>query len=200
MMNGQGGLLGGQMQGGDPMPEDPAMGEGAAMEEDPEQDPGYVSATDYVRDKLINSGGAEAIAEMVRAGPEDAMNSIAELAYEVIDAADAKAKPPMQEENLIPLALFVLEEFWDVAAAAMNQDPSEIDPAQIFGSLKIIIKRFVSELGPGDPAADELMAAMDAITPDQIRQMMAESGGEAPAEQMPMQGGAPMPPQEEMPQ
>lgn len=187
-MQQQGGLLAPAMQDAQEAPMDPAA-EGV---EPAEQDPGFMSATDWVRDKLINGGGAASIAKLVRTAKQGVHMAIGDLAYRVIDEADARANPPMKEENLFALASFVLEEFWEVAAAAMDKQPEELDPAMIFGSLKYIIKKFVSELGPDSPEAQQLSQAMDAITPEQIREMMASmsDGGQAGAEQMPPQPGA----------
>lgn len=194
-MQQQGGLLAPAMEAGR-MQQDSEVDQGAGIEgNDPEQDPGYVSAVDWVRDRMINGGGAQAVAKVVRAAGERVPIALGDLAYEVIDQADAQANPPMMEENVGPLAMFVLEEFWDVAAAAMGMEPEAVDPAAVFESFRHIIEKFVSEMGGADgPETQQLIQSLRAITPEQIREMMSsmdDAEGQATqpgAEQMPPQG------------
>jgi hypothetical protein len=133
-----------------------------------EADPGFQSATEFVLEKLYANGAAEKVAKAVMAS-SDPMSTVADIAYAAVDEADSAANPPMMEENLVPLAVFTLSELWDVAAAAMKQD--SVDPAQVAGSFKIIVLRFMQEAGVD---TGQLQEAFDQVSPDQIRQLSRE--------------------------
>lgn len=153
----QQGLIAGLM----PEPEEPA-----------EADPGYVSARDWLYDKMFGSGsGDQKVADAVRAAEsdEEAMQVVTEIMYKAIDNADAQADPPMKEENIGALAMYGMKQFWDTAAAAMGGD---IDPALIAASFKTVLLRFLREAGAD---TTELKRAMDQITPDQFRELVAST-------------------------
>lgn len=151
---------------GQTMPGEMAEEDGAP----PEQDQGYVSATTYIMQTLYENGAAEMVAQAVREPGDDPMTVIADIAYTAVDEADAQAQPPMQEENLVPLAVFTLSELWEIAGAALNQE-DEVDPAMVAGSFKMMILRFMQESGAD---TTQLQQAFDQVTPDQIRQLNAE--------------------------
>lgn len=160
--------------------------------EDAEADPGFIAARDWVANKLFVEGeAAEKLADAVAAQEDDAgvMAVIAKIAYSAIDEADAQANPPMKEENLIPLAMFVLEQLWDVAAAALKREAEDIDPAAIAGSFKVILIRFLREAGVD---TSELEQAFSQLSPEDFRNTVREVSS---AVEGSMAGGEPMAPE-----
>lgn len=138
----------------------------------PEDDPGYESAVNFFMTRLYEEGASDSVVEAVRVNPDDVAGTVAQLAFEITGEADAQAEPPMMEENIIPLALLILSELWEVAAAALKMPAEEIDDAEMAASFKTMLYRYLEESGVD---TTELRSAMDAITPEQFREVSRQA-------------------------
>lgn len=155
-----GGLLGSAQAGEEPV-------------EPEESDPGYVAARDWAADKMFKSNSA--VLNMLKQEILSAKSEknyakiVARSAYAAVDEAWDKSEPQMKEENLVPLAAYILEQLWDSVAAVLKKTSEDINPLWIAKSFQLMILRFVRELG-GDP--EPLRQAFAQVKPGDFQRLV----------------------------
>lgn len=155
--------------------------QGAPQEEpveSPDADPGFVSAFNFIMERLYQGGAARQLAQNVRES-QDPAGTIAQFAYSAVENGFDSADPPMAEENLIPLAVLVLAEVSEVAEAAVG----ELDASVVSEAFKTMLLAFLSESGV---PTGELEAAMNQVAPEQIQQLVGSMQDEEMPPEVPV--------------
>lgn len=167
----------GQPQEG--VPEEPMPEEG--MEEDVEIDennPQFQQMLQIIGRGLYENKAADKLAKALKAAPNK-QKTLANAAYDMIDLSADKMDGELPPELLSLLAITALNEISEIAETA----GVEISPTEVADALKMMILRFVGEMGHD---TTELQAAMDQVDPS------AFTEEQPPTEQPSPQQGAPM--------
>lgn len=139
---------------------------------DPENNEGFVKATQFAMEALYANKAANDIAKALRTAP-DKVEAMANTAYEIVSITDEKTDGAVPDELLAAFATFVLGEVAEVAEAA----GLEVKPSEVALALKQMILRFLGEQGVD---TTQLQQAMDQVDPEEFNRM-AEGEEEVPA-------------------
>lgn len=147
----------------------------APMEEDdgldPNTDPNYTTALKFAMQALYENGGAEGVAQSLRAGGNP-VESLANTAYDITGIVEERTDGAVPDELFALLATNILEEVADIGeAAGLDYKPSDVALA-----LKQMILRYLGEQGMD---TTQLQQAMDQVDPEEFNRMAA--GEEMPA-------------------
>ena len=150
----------------EPMPEDQgAMDDGG----DVQNDPAFVAAYEWMKEKLYGERAADSIVDIARSNANP-MPFLVDMAYALTEQADAATDSQVMEENLVSLGTLALGEVLQVAVEAGAQ----LDPAAMANGLKEMVLRFLREVGAD---TSQLEQAMAQVSPEQINQLAQQAPG-----------------------
>jgi hypothetical protein len=155
------GLLGQQAQGqqpprqqGGPIPAEDVMDDQEEVPE--EQDQALIAAYQWVHSQLYQGPVGEQIAEVVGSMPNP-VAALSDISYKLTQAADTQTQGQIAEENLVPLAVFVMNEVLEMAEKA-GATVSSADVSKIF---KKMIITYLKDNGMDTTQIEQAMAAVD---------------------------------------
>lgn len=131
-----------------------------------ENNPAFQAAVEMGNTALYEDGAADNIHQQLLV-TDDPVNEMANIAYEITAIMDERTEGQVPDELLILLGTVMLNEVADIAIAS----GIELMPADLANAMKIMILRYVGEMGHD---TRELQAAMDAISPEQFNQMAGD--------------------------
>lgn len=131
-----------------------------------ENNPAFMAAVEFAKAALYESGAADQVNSVMKQSQEP-IDEMANIAYELTAVADEKTEGQVPDELIVLLASTILAEVAEIAEAS----GVKLQPSDIASALKMMILRFVGEQGHD---TQELHAAMNQISPEQINQMAME--------------------------
>jgi hypothetical protein len=146
------------------------------VDEEPakEGDITFKDALKFAMSALYENGGAKNVAQSLST-QQDKVQALAETSFRMVEVVDERTQAKVPEEELVLLAMHILQEVIDIGGAAQIQySPSEV--AQAF---KAMVLMFVESQGMD---ASELRAAMDSVDTSQLDSMEMDDEGEMPEE------------------
>lgn len=156
-------------------PEDPMMqgmppgiddDEASEAQADPDDNPAFQQAAQYVMEALYSAKAAKDVAKTLRAS-RSVSEGLANVAYEITSIVDERTQGQVPDELLVPLAAMVLEEVGDIAeAAGLTVSASDVAEA-----LKQMILRFLGEQGVD---TSQLEQAMNNVGPEEFERLSAQ--------------------------
>jgi hypothetical protein len=129
-----------------------------------ESDPSYQRAMQAVKQGLWKDGAADGIQKQMKKG-YDKIQAVGNAAYELVSIG-YEAADGFPEELLVMFAAEMIEDVVSIAVASGVEFKDE----ELAKVLQYMIERFVNESGQD---SSELSAAMNKITPDMLRKLIA---------------------------
>lgn len=136
---------------------------------DPEEDPALEAALRYVESRLYDSDLSEKIGKTVSSSSGNPM-LLAETIYKLVQKADTETEGNVAEENLVYLAMRVMDEVMTIAEESGLQVSEEL----VSKVWKSLIEIFVKDQGI-DPA--EIKTAMSAVSDSDFASFAREFQG-----------------------
>lgn len=181
--------------GAPPPGEEELPPEGEEIDEsDPENDPNFVKAFNFVRKNLYEKGAADKLFTKISKAPE-AKGELASFAYHLTQKADQVTGGNILDENLASLGILTLAEIMEIAEAS----GASIESADMAGAMKQMMIMYMEEQGMPVEQIKQVQASMNEMKPEHFEEVnnkvMEMAPDQIPDEEAPAEGA----PAEEVP-